>query len=99
MTIDDTRTLITAVQQCDYAYMGIRPADATPAEAPCIMLADATANAVADALAAASEEWPDCNQWALIGSDEQLIRANPQWPPRMRAFREPAQLATFSTAP
>jgi hypothetical protein len=96
MTTAETRQVLEALAT-DYAYIGIRPEDATPAEAPCILLNDHNVNGLQYALASAVDRWQTCQQWALIGSDEMLHLIDPTWPPTLRAFRQPAQLATFTT--
>jgi len=97
MTPTDTRAVLAALRASDHKYMGIRPADATPTEAPCIILGDASANALQYALSTASDQWPDCTDWELIGSDEALGLQGADWPPTMDALRMPATLATFAT--
>ena len=96
MTQPEARAIRSTLKLSDLPYLLIRPADATPAEAPGILLADKTAAGIAYALAAAAEAWPNCERWALIGTAELLERADPAWPPTMRAPRTPAQLLTFS---
>jgi hypothetical protein len=93
----DTRTLLQTLRASTHRYIGIRPADATPTEAPCIVLQERTANDLAYACTTAGQVWPECQGWALIGSDEQLVRNDPTWPPTMHALRMPVTLATFRT--
>lgn len=97
MSPDETRALLQALRQVDHTYVGVRPADATPAEAPCIILGGRTANDLSYALVTAGQVWPDCTAWALIGSDEKLKISDPEWPPTMHALRMPATLAPFTT--
>ena len=101
MTPTETRTLMQALRNSDHAFLGIRPADATPAEAPCIVLQGATANDLSYALVTAGQHWPECTEWNLIGSDEELSIAQP-WnadgtPSDLRALRMPDTLASFET--
>jgi hypothetical protein len=93
-----TRELLALLRDTSHRYTAIRPADATPAEAPGILIGGHAANDLAYAFDDAGEQWPQCQQWALIGSDELLIRIDPTWPPRMRSLRMPDTLATFATA-
>jgi len=86
---------LRAIASSDHAYIGIRPADATPAESPCIILDGTGSTDLDSAEAAAGNEWPDAKQWSLIASDEALIRKDPTWPPRMRALRAPITLTTY----
>lgn len=97
MSAEETRALLQALRQVDHTYVGIRPADATPAEAPCIILGGRNVNDLSYALVTAGQEWPACTAWVLIGSDEKLKLSNPEWPPTMHALRMPATLATFAT--
>jgi hypothetical protein len=98
MTTQQTRSILAALHLADYAYLGVRPKDSTPPEAPAIILDGRTATDLAYAMATAGEQWPECEAWELIGSDEQMIRTDPRWQPTMHALRTPATLATFSTA-
>jgi hypothetical protein len=86
-----------ALASCDHAYIGVRPADATPIQAPCFILAGRSATCLADVMLMAGKHWPTCSRWALIASDEQLKLSNPEWPPTMHALQMPATLTTFGT--
>ena len=101
MTHEETRALMQALARSDHRFLGIRPADATPAEAPCIVLdaakGGASANTLGDALLLAANYWPACTKWALIASDNQLHLTQPDWPPRMHCLEMPATLTTFTT--
>jgi hypothetical protein len=97
MSPKDTRALMTALHTNDHAHLGIRPADATPAESPCVLMGGATANDLSYALVTAGQVWPDCEDWALIGSDEVEQLASPGDVPTMHALRSPDTLATFAT--
>jgi hypothetical protein len=92
-----TRELLRQLRTASHRYIGIRPVDATPAEAPCITLDGRTANDLAYACTTAGQVWPQCQQWVLIGSDQALVLRGADWPPTMRALRMPATLATFQT--
>jgi hypothetical protein len=91
------REVLAALRAGSHRYMAIRPADATPANAPGIVVPGQTASDLAFACDAAGEQWPDCQAWCLIGSDEQLVEIGDDWPPGMRALQMPVTLATFST--
>jgi hypothetical protein len=97
MTTTDSSNAIAALSKTDHAYLAIRPADATPAEAPGFLLAARSINAFNYSLQDAGKFWPDCHAWSLIGSDELLIQQGTDWPAGMNALRTPAQLATFTT--
>jgi len=86
---------LRAIASSDHAYIGIRPADATPAESPCIILDGTTTEDLDTAEAAAANQWPDAKQWAIIASDETTIKRDPTWPPRMRALRAPVTLTSY----
>ena len=94
----DTRALMVALHYNDHAYLAVRPTDATPAEAPGIVLGGSTANDLSYAMITAGQHWPDCTAWDLIGSDEQMTLHVKGWPPTMHAFRKPLVLASFATA-
>jgi hypothetical protein len=95
MTATDTLHAVAAIQATDHAYLGIRPADATPTEAPAVVISTRDPKGLAYALQEARERWPECPRWALIGSDQLLHLIDPTWPPELREFRAPSQLATF----
>jgi hypothetical protein len=95
MTHQQLRTTLQALRASDHAYKGVRPADATPAEAPAFVLQDDTVGALDYAASAAADYWPEARQWELIASDEQL-GAQGDWPPGLAALRTPVTLATFS---
>jgi hypothetical protein len=97
MTPSDTRNLLAALTTADYQFVGVRPADATPKESPCIILDGRTANALSYAMVAAGQAWPECTNWALIGSDQQIAIRSPHETPLMHALRQPATLTTFTT--
>ena len=65
MTPAETRQLLIALRKQDHRHVGVRPADATPAEAPCIVLDEPTANALGYAMVTAGQVWPDCEEWVL----------------------------------
>jgi len=98
MSSDDSASAMKALRLSDYAYIGVRPADEQPAEGPTVILGDHDADGLAYALAQARHVWPDCEAWALVGSDEKMIRTDPTWAPSVHALRTPQQLATFTTA-
>ena len=97
MSPQDTRALLLALKTTDYQFLGIRPADATPAESPCIVLQEHSANDLSYAPVTAGQVWPQCSEWALIGSDERLTLTTPGSVPTMHALRQPATVATFTT--
>jgi len=95
MTHQQLRTTLQALRASDHAYKGVRPADSTPAEAPAFLLQDDTVGSLDYAASAAIDYWPQCSQWELIGSDEQL-GAQRNLPPGLAGLRTPTKLATFS---
>jgi len=95
MTHQQLRTTLQALRGSDHAYKGIRPADATRAEAPAFVLQDDTVGSLDYAASAAVDYWPECEQWDLIASDEQL-GAQGDWPAGLVALRTPIKLANFS---
>ena len=97
MTPDETRALAQALVHADHRFLGVRPLDADPTEAPCFVMAEPTFGSFQYALQTAGEYWTDCTQWALIGSDEQLAIRSDDWPPRLFALRMPVTLTTFTT--
>jgi hypothetical protein len=97
MTSAETRSIAQALVHADHRYLAIRPADATPTEAPAAMMGDATFPAFQAALQNAGEFWKDCTTWALIGSDEQIASDLAGWPPGVQALRMPVVLTTFTT--
>jgi hypothetical protein len=97
MSPADTRALLQQLRTSPHRYLAIRPSDATPAEAPGILLQDRTANDLSYACTTAGQVWPQCEQWDLIGSDELLNLKGKDWVPTMRALRMPEKLASFNT--
>jgi hypothetical protein len=95
MTHLQLRTTLQALRGSDHAYKGVRPADSTPAEAPAFILQDDTVGSLDYAASAAIDYWPQCSQWELIASDEQL-GAKGDWPPGLSALQTPITIATFS---
>jgi hypothetical protein len=91
------RDVLAALRSGSHRYMAIRPADATPANAPGIIVPGRSAADLAYACDGAGEQWPHCQAWCLIGSDEQLAEIGDDWPPGMRALQMPVTLANFST--
>ena len=98
MTPQEIRVLLQHLQTSDHLYYAIRPADATPAEAPGILLHGASANDLAFAVDAAAAIWPNATTWALIAGDELLQRTGDDGPPDMAALQMPETLATFGGA-
>jgi hypothetical protein len=92
----ELRTTLQALRSSDHAFKGVRPADATPAEAPAFLLEDDTVGSLDYAASAAADYWPACSQWALIAGDEQLADQSKDWPPGLHALNKPVTLATFS---
>lgn len=97
MSPTDTRALLNRLRISAHRYLAIRPLDATPAEAPAILIQDRNATALAYACTTAGQVWPQCEEWVLIGSDELLMLRGADWVPTMRALRMPETLATFTT--
>jgi len=95
MTHQQLRTTLQALRGSDHAYKAVRPADATPAEAPAFILQDDTVGSLDYAASAAADYWPECKQWELIASDEQL-GAQGDWPAGLVTLRTPVTLASFS---
>lgn len=95
MTPQQLRTILQALRASDHAYKGVRPADATPAEAPAFILQDGTVGSLDYAASAAADFWPQCKQWELIASDERIGQAA-DWPAGLYALKAPTTLATFS---
>ena len=95
MNPDELRKVLVALTQSDHKYKGVRPADATPANAPCVILPGDTAAAFSYAANEAGGFWPECSTWSLIGGDEQLLDIDPRWSPNMRMLREPDELTGF----
>jgi hypothetical protein len=96
MKPQELRTALQALRSSDHAYKGVRPADATPAEAPAFILEDDTAGSLDYAASSAADYWPQCSQWALIAGDEEVTDASDDWPPGLQALRTPVTLAQFS---
>jgi hypothetical protein len=70
MRTDNITIVAKALHENDHAYVGIRPADATPAaSAPAFILQEQTLGGFSYQLEAAANYWPKCSKWALIASD------------------------------
>jgi len=95
MTPPETRNALIALRT-DHAYIAVRPADATPAEAPAFLVEQHTVQSLDYAWAEARDRWPECPRWAIIASDELLHLKDPTWPPTLRALRSPITLTTFA---
>jgi hypothetical protein len=112
MTPTETLAIARALSSEDHAYIGIRPADATPGTtAPAFLLTDHTESSFSYQLACARLYWPACRRWALIGSDQinqehsdHMLNefqagppAPPGVPPTLRTLTSPDVLTTFET--
>jgi len=112
MTPTQTRAIARALSSEDHAYIGIRPADATPGTtAPAFLLTNHTEASFSYQLACARLYWPACTRWALIGSDQinqehsDHMRnefqpgepAPPGVPPTLRTLTSADVLITFET--
>jgi hypothetical protein len=112
MTPTENSAIVHALSSEDHAYIGIRPADATPATtAPAFVLTDHTEASFSYQLACARLYWPGCTRWALIGSDQisqehsdHMLNefqpgepAPPGVPPTLRTLASAAVLTTFET--
>jgi hypothetical protein len=112
MTLTETRAIAKCLRKADHAYLGIRPADATPsATAPAFLLTDHTEASFGYQLGCARLYWPACTKWALIGSDQINQEhsdhmpnefqagpaAPPGLPPTLRTLASADVLTTFET--
>lgn len=95
MTPQELRATLQALRASDHAFKGIRPADATPADTPAFVLNDDTVGSLDYAASEAADYWPECSQWNLIASDDQL-GAKGDFPPGMLMLQTPVVLAKFS---
>jgi hypothetical protein len=99
MTASGVSRAAAVASRSDHTYLGIRPADATPAESPAAIVEQPHEERdIVYALAIAVQHWPECSRWALVGSDETLARQAANLPPRVLGLRKPAQLMTFDAA-
>ena len=94
MTPQELRTTLQALRASDHAYKGVRPADATPPDAPAFVLDDDSVGSLDYAASAAADYWPQCSQWELIASDDGGAQSN--WPAGLMSLRTPVTLAKFS---
>lgn len=94
----DTAPAERALAQCDLAYIGIRPADGE-LESPAMLLGSHNAHGLSYALDGAARWWPKCTRWALVASDERLMRMDPAWPPGVRQLTKPQVLAAIVETP
>jgi hypothetical protein len=114
MKAGEIHAVLQALHANDHAFVGIRPCDALPsASAPAFVLADATLASFSYQIEQASDYWPNCRRWALIGSDQaaplhaDTMRrgldtnepgaAPPLGPPTLRELVSPVILTEFET--
>jgi hypothetical protein len=95
MTPQDLRATLQALRASDHAFKGVRPADSTPANTPAFLLEDNTVGALDYAASAAVDHWPECGEWNLIASDEQ-VGGKDGWPAGLISLESPVVLAKFS---
>lgn len=94
---DEMRPILAAIAKSDHKYIGIQPQDAVPPATPSILLYGHHNAGLKMALAGARIQWPQCTEWAVIGSDERNKVQQQTWPPDMWILMGPVAITTFAT--